>query len=259
MAKYSFEVTLKNGDIRLVVPDKIRNGNLADFDKFVEEIGGTTKLEEYISDKLDITYSDIKSVMILGNAKQTHFALVSNNQYLTPVLNNLEVKTINIPGKYPKTTTTISTGNLAYQEMKKYLFDNLKSNYEHFLTQIYPLNNEFSRLLNSYGNAYKPEVYTEEEATNIKLLENKIAQELSIYKNYRGLCRYRTLNGFKQFQSPKKNVITNLDIKPSVKTKEPYTFDKEAEIAKQTEFYNQEYEEFLEPDEYEQMLGRNYN
>ena len=120
MAKYSFEVTLKNGDIRLVVPDKIRNGNLADFDKFVEEIGGATKLEEYISDRLDIACSDIKSVMILGNAKQTHFALVSNNQYLTPVLNNLEVKKINIPGKYPQITTTISTGNLAYQEMKKY-------------------------------------------------------------------------------------------------------------------------------------------
>lgn len=260
MAKYSYEVTLKTGEIKLVVPEKLATGNLADFDRFIEGIGGTIKFEQYISDKLGISCFDIKGIKILGNTKQIHFALMNGDQYLAPVLNDLKVKAISIPGRYSKTTTTVSTENPAYKEMKKYLYDNIRGDYNYFLSQVYTLNNQFSRLLNSYGYSYQQRMCTsEEDDRNIADLETQINQELSVYKNYRGLCRYRTLAETKMDKHIKKGPINNLTIKPDVKVLTPYTFDKDEEVAKQTVSYNQEYDEFLEPDEYEKMLGDSYN
>lgn len=260
MAKYSFKVYLKNGSSKTIIPASLKNTDLSDFDNFTLNLKDRFKLENTLANELNINSSDITNITILRLTKQVEFSVIYNNKYLLPVITDLKIKTISTD-TYQKNVVAIDQNNSSFLEMKSYLLDNIKNNYQQFLTDIYNYNNEFSKLLYQYGSIYH-QVVSEEDERNLKELENKIYQELSVYKNYRGLCKSRlkseTYANYKS-KNNKSNPVSNLTISKNIKTSAPYTFDKDLEVAKQTTIYNEEYDEFLESYEYEEMLGDGYN
>lgn len=260
MAKYSFKVYLKDGSSKLIIPSSLKNTDLSDFDQFTLNLKDKFKLEDILASKLNINSSEISDITILRLTKQVEFSVIYNNKYLLPVIDDLISKTVNT-NMYPKKVTAVNHNNPSFLEMKTYLLDNIRNNYQGFLSDIYTYNNEFSKLLYQYGSIYH-QIVSEEDERNLKELETRIYQELSVYKNYRGLCKSRlkseTYHNY-QSKSNKSNLVSNLDIKKTSKIITPYTFDKDLEVAKQTIRYNEEYDEFLEPYEYEEMIGDGYN
>lgn len=260
MAKYSFKVYLKDGSSKLIVPTSLKQTDLHDLDNFTLNLNDKFKLENILAGELNINSSDILDITILRLTKQVEFSVIYNNSYLLSVINDLKIKTINT-GTYQKSVVAINHNSPSFLEMKSYLLDNIRDNYQRFLSDTYTYNNEFSKLLHQYGSIYH-QVVSEEDEHNLKELETRIYQELSIYKNYRGLCRSRLKSKtYINYQTKrnKPSLVSNLTINETAKTVTPYTFDKDLEITKQTIRYNEEYDEFLEPYEYEEMIGDGYN
>ena len=158
MAKYSFNVYLTNGSSKKVTPSCLENADLCDMDKFVNEVGGYFELCRFLADELEINSTDIEKIMILRNKKEVEFSLINSNHYLTPVLNSLETKKIQGNGPYQIDAIVVSSNNATYLEMKNYLFQNLRNNYERFLNEVYTYENEFFRILNRYGSLYNQDI-----------------------------------------------------------------------------------------------------
>lgn len=260
MAKYSFKLYLKNGEVKTVVPSELTDADLPYLDKFAIKTGSSFGLAKVLADEVGIDFDQVDNISILKATKKIEFSVIYQNKYLEPVFSNLKTKTITCHG-YQKTVTAVDFSNPNCLEMKEYLLDNIRNNYDNFSKNVYNYENEFSRLLYRYSSIYQQRLQSEEDLRAVKELEEQILTELSIYKNYRGLCKAR-LKSEKQFvYTPKRssNSVTNLNINDYAKNSVPYTFDKDEEVAKQTVSYNQEYDEFLEADEYEKMLGDSYN
>lgn len=260
MAKYSFKLYLKNGEVKTVVPSELTDTDLPSLDQFAIKAGSSFGLAKVLADEIGINYDEVTNISILRMTKKLEFSVIYYNKYLEPVLSDLKTKTITYNG-YQKTVTVVNFSSPSFLEMKEYLLNNVRNNYDNFSKNVYKYENEFSQLLYRYNNTYKQILRSEEDERIIRELEEQILVELSIYKNYRGLCKARLINDKQFTYTPKRNnnSITNLNIKEYVKNSTLYTFDKNEEVAKQTISYNQEYEEFLEPDEYEEMLGDGYN
>lgn len=258
--KYKFKVYLQNGETETIIPNEIKDANLEDLDRFSIEQGGFLGLCEVLEKELSIHPHQIDKIKILQLKTGMEFSLISNNQYISSVLSSLQTKKVQGHGNYFIDTTVISNDNISYVEMRDYVFENIQGDYSYFLKEIYNYKNQFSKLLYQYGMAYNQGIYDEEEERNIKELERKIALELSIYKNYRGLSIARKrweerVNRQIQNKHNQKNV-RNLQVTSSV-TNNSYTIHPitEEDLKDVIITFNQEYEEFLEPREYIQMLG----
>lgn len=260
MAKYSFKLYLKNGDAKTVIPSELSSTDLPFLDQFSMKVGNSFDLAKVLANQIGIDFNDVDNISILRMTKKIEFSVIYHNKYLEPVLSDLKTHTVSSKG-YQKVVATINSSNPSYLEMKKYLLANIRNDYDNFVKNIYDYKNEFSKLLYRYNSVYHQSFPSEEDYRNVKELEEQILTELSIYKNYRGLCKARLKSECQFIYRPKhsNNTVTNLNIRSNIKNSTPYTFDKDEEVAKQTISYNQEYEEFLEPDEYEEMLGDSYN
>ena len=259
MAKYSFKVYLQGGNYKIVTPNNMTNTDLHDMDKFVYENQGFFGLCDILSKELNIQSHEIDSIKILRNRKQIEFSLANTNKYLNPVLDDLEKKVIQGNGPYKTEAIVIKTSNEAYKEMSHYLFSNVERDHNFFLNEIYDYNNEFSELLNKYGQAFKQSSGNEEDERYIRELKEKIAIELSVYKNYRGLCRARKKfeeRAIRRVNTNHNNVNrNNLHIAPEINSNATYNLTREFnETRKLTQEFNREYDEFLEEEEYESMM-----
>ena len=146
----------------------------------------------------------------------------------------------------------ISRDNINYLEMEKYLFENLEGNYDLFLTEIYKYNNDFSKLLYRYGNTYNQGLYNEEDFRNIQDLKNKIKLGLTIYKNYRGICKARYEYETKRNYT-KKSTVSAKDVNTYYKEleyrEENFSHDELYQLNQYTNYLGEEREEFLDIDE----------
>ena len=104
--------------------------------------------------------------------------------------------------------------------------------------------------------SYQNNSNTEEEQRNIEQLERQIKEELSIYKNYRGLCIARSKAKSIFYTLNKSNSITeSKKAKPIIKStptiiEEPkMTQDDANDLNQFVNLVGEEKEEFLEPDE----------
>lgn len=256
--KYKFKVYLQNGETKMLVPKEIQNADLPDLDRFSIEKKGYINLCRVLGEELSISPHQIQKITILQIQTGIEFSLVLYNQYLSSILSSLQTKKILGHGNYWMNTTVISSNHDSYLEMKKYLLENIHTNYSHFLKEIYYYPNQFHNLLYQYGVSYHQGIYGEEEARNMKELEQRIALELSIYKNYRSLCiaRKRWEENRKYQNQKNQNHIQNVSV-TNYANQNSYTMNRipENDLGSVTILFNQQNEEFLEPEEYEEMLG----
>jgi len=253
MAKYSFKVYLEDGSSRIVIPSTMMETDLYDMDKFACK-HGYFELCNIIAKELEINSSIIKNIKIIRNNKDIEFSLITNNEYLLPVLNDLHREKIKSDRPYQMEVVVISSNNSSCQEMRNYLLNNLRKDSDNFLNNIYNYNNEFSRLLNRYSTLYNNGIVNEENERELRHLEQLISTELRIYKNYRGLCRSRKIYEENRHRPVYKQ--KNVKVSDVLYTNPNYTLTKEFKSIKElTQDYNEEYEEFLDEEEFQSMTS----
>lgn len=257
MAKYQFSVILNDNSQHEVTLEELENAKLYDIDNFIMKIG-YSKLSRLLANELSIDFLKIEYIAIVNSKnKNIRFSIINKNEYLEPVFYDIYTREMQ---RYTKTyrslETVISNDNEAFKEMYKYLLNELRSNPQKFLTSIYKYQNNFSNLLHQYGMSYQNNSNTEEEQRNIEELERQIKEELSIYKNYRGLCIARSKAKSSFYTLNKSNPITeSKKAKPIIKStptiiEEPkMTQDDANDLNQFVNLVGEEKEEFLEPDE----------
>lgn len=260
MAKYCFKVYLYDGTNKKIVPSMLDDNHteLSDIDRFVYKCGTSFELRNLLAQELGIKTEEIEKIKILQNRTENEFGIIINNPLLTPVLSSIEKKRIIGYQDYEMDAMVVARDNSTYLDMKEYLFENLESDFNFFLTEVYKYNNEFSKLLNRYGSSYNQKIYSETEARNLQNLKNKISLGLAIYKNYRGLCKacydYNNRNFYQKKSAPiKKEEIPYRS--PEYKEKEITQEDINL-LNQYTNYLGEEKEEFLDIEEREQEYGR---
>ncbi len=243
MARYGFKVYLKDGDTKTVYFSALEKASLQEMDSFVLE-QGIFALENKLAEELTVLPQEIEKVKILQVRKQTEFSLCIGNPYLNPIL--MEIKNSHkIPTTHP-----------VYQDMKKYLFQNLWSeNYRYFLDEIYSYQNQFHSLLERYCLTYHQYSEGAEDDRYQKELEEDILENLKNYKNYRGLCICRK----KQEEKAMQTRFSHLKISSQIATT-PYHLSSSSSYSflsteEKVSHYNQKHDEYLSPDEYQMMQG----
>ena len=253
MAKYNYKVNLTDGTTKIFNPLTIENVELYHMDKYINDCGDLLSFYKIIGDKLNISSSLIDNIKIIQTSKGIEFSIVSNNPYLKNILLDVEKKKIRNYKNYEMDTMVVSSNNSGFIEMKNFLFNNLENNSTLFFNEIYKYNNDFSSLLYKYSVVYNSSLRNEEDLRNLNELKNKIKIGLSIYKNYRGLCKARY-----EYEN---RVVYSSNIRNN--NKETYTYTipeyKEKEITQEDinrynnfiNYLEEEKEEFLEVDEIE--------
>ena len=248
MAKYCFKVyTDTSTSEKMLTLEDFEKATLQDLDRFSIQSTTYYDLVYKLANKLQLSNSEIKRVVILDTSKGREFSVVSDNHYIRKLLEELSsVKTI-------KDTTS-------YQEMKQYLFDQLHSpNYSSFFDEVYTYKNRFQTLLYQYTVGYHQGVYKEEEERNLVELKGAIEESLQNYKNFRGLsiCRQKSENLFRYPRKGTKNsAAKNIQVQSPAMVANPYYLSREfATVQERTVQFNLERDEYLDPSEYESMYG----
>lgn len=256
MAKYCFRVYLNDGSSRLIKPSMIDDdsNSLLDMDKFVYKCGDSFNFLNVLALELGIKFGEIDKVKIFQPSKEIEFSLVDNNPYLTPVLLTTTKRKIYNYKNYEMNTMAVPINSDSYIDMKKYLFKNIQDDHNFFLNEVYKYNNEFAKLLHQYGTIYNQGFHQEEDLRNISSLKEKIEAGLSIYKNYRGVCKARY--DFEKNITYSQKTTTNNNV---VEYNHPIPEYKEKEVTQEdindyNQFINylgEEKEEFLDNEELE--------
>lgn len=249
---YFYRIIFNDESKRDVVPNSLAGKKLSsfdsfsmseDFDKFIEE----TCLQMGLSKH---SVFDIKIVKEDRRFKEIEYNLLKNNPYFYDVAQNVSRKEV-WEYNYKTEREIISTESECYQEMRDYVLNQLKRNSKEFLTNIYKYNNKFKPILEKYANGYLSSDLVEEDYHNLYELETTIRHHLAIYKIYRTMANaryyYEKKNGRYQ-AAPKKEAVEKEYPYPEVEAVHQTLEDKVNE-------YNDKYEEFIEPHEYDQMAG----
>lgn len=262
MAKYCFKVRLKYNETKFIVFPSMDELELNNFDAFVLESKSYSNLCSKLEKEFHIKPNEIIDITIFNQRTGSNYSLIFENKYLDYIVSEVKTKKIQGYGNYFMDAKVVPINQNYCLEMKDYLLNNLKDDYQFFLKNIYNYQNKFQELLYRYGAIYKQGIYNEEDETNLRELEQRISLELSIYKNYRGLCKARKKwEDYGNMYLTSKNNLTGSikNLKPTINIKQvSYTFDKKQDLEDRTIIFNQEYDEFLEPEEYEEMVDEGY-
>ena len=128
-----------------------------------------------------------------------------------------------------------------------------------FINEYYPDEGKIRSLLIKYYDISIQQYRNSEDEAELDRLERRISQELSIYGNYRNFVKQKYKKENYKTTVPTRDEYKELG--PSLKTlerveKENYEkVEKKDSIQNRVNDFNREYEEFIEPDEYDQMTG----
>jgi len=244
MTKYVFKVYTEDNANNVNI-EELQQAELIDMDKYAIKSGSYMDLSQILAKKLKIEQHNIKRIVILNIRKGLEFSIAINNKYLKNLLLDVEEKNQITKSKH-------------YSEMKDYLFQNLESNnYKDFLNNVYTYENKFRMLLTNYSNAYSQGTYTEEERLNVSHLRQEVEKKLSEYKNYRGLCICRQKSEERTSYYGKQKPSLSIMLTPTIMTTAKYKLKPQyfPTVEEETEKYNRDNEEFLDPEEYLMMQG----
>lgn len=246
MAKYCFKIYTDTSEKLLKLED-YEKATLQMLDRFSIESTNYYDFVYKLADKLQLSNSEIKRVVIFDTSKEREFSIISGNHYLKKLLDELS------SNKAIKETTS-------YQEMKQYLFEQLHSqNYSYFLDKIYTDKNHFRTILHQYAVGYHQGIYKGEEERNLLELKRSIEERLQDYKNFRGLsiCRQKNENWFAYSRKETKNsAAKNIQVKSPTMFANSYYLSREfPTLQERTVQFNLERDEYLDPSEYESMYG----
>lgn len=256
MEKYCFNVCLNDNNVVQIVPNSFVGmvAELSDYDKYVNENGGFLPLCSSLAQERGINPSLIKSIKILQTRTGLEFSLIVSNPYLNPVLNFVSKKVINGYGEHPYNGMAVDNNCPQFIEMKNYLFNQLVENRDTFFGSIYTYKNEFSSLLSQYATLCKS-IDGEDESRGLQELRSRILKGLSMYKNYRGLCKsryeYENSYRFTTTRRPSDNWKVGTNIQPKSPEFDPFDFPQKP-LYEVNQFVNdlgEEKEEFLEEEE----------
>ena len=262
--EYSFKISFNNGKIKEIRPKELENGKLADFDKFTMDSNMKTFLEEQAKLEGLTPYDITKTTILCKTRNNTYEAnLINDNPYFYDIYNNLTK--VAEYGKPPIVKLVILRESECYREMKDWLFKGLKTEGHEFVKRIYgQYPNDFSKLLDKYVSTLNSYHEGEEDYYTETNLEIAIRDGLSVYSNYRGLAG-------KRYYNEKNNYIRKVE--PKFTPYQPTKKDLELKNKQLEEYYNsidnptantdnfnkkyldEDYEEFTEEDEYDQMTG----
>ena len=257
MKKFQFKVYMKNGSFKFCVPSCIEKDGveLLDYDKYASDCGSLLALSNNLGREFGFDPSSVQTIKIFQNRGELEFSVLYANPYLAPVLEHVSHKKINGYGEHPYDGMVVDNNCSQFIEMKDYLFEQLANNSGIFLNSIYKYPNEFYRLLSQYVTLSN-NINSEESMIVLRELKDRILKGLSMYKNYRGLCKARNSYEYSFIPSTKKNNTnwrTPTNIKPKTLEFDPSKFSQEP-LYEMNQFVNdlgEEREEFLEIEELE--------
>ena len=64
MAKYSFKLYLKNGEVKTVVPSELTDADLPSLDKFAIKTGSSFGLARVLADEVGIDFDQVDNISI---------------------------------------------------------------------------------------------------------------------------------------------------------------------------------------------------
>ena len=229
MARFKFKVYLEN-KIKFIELEEYQKKTLQEMDIICLEKESYYDLLDDLAYTSDISRSEIKKVYIYDSIKDNEFSIICGNSYIENIIREIS------NGK--KVTETNS-----YLEMKNYLLDQLENdNYKTFLTEVYNYGNTFQGILSRYATSFHQGVYSEEESKNLQDLKSEILERLAKYNYF-----------YIKKSVPKKN---SLSVTTKLVTNPNYTLNRTFKTTlEKVEEYNQETEEYLDPEEYEMMYG----
>ncbi len=258
---YYFIIKYNNGRVLKDAATLLNITELYQFDK--KTIDG----EEYrsyldeVSKKYGLNNTDVKEVKIGCNTKQgnTYFySIVSNNPYIRNVIGSIFDADIYVTNKYSTKIYVIKQENDTFQEVKEFLLEKVKKEGIDFINEYFPKESSFKNALIKYYDIYKQQYQSREDTDEFYRLQRSITQQLAVYGDFRNFVikKYR-----KETYKSKQENQDKRDLEVSAKTlerveKEYYKkIEEKDNTLNNTNAFNREYEEYIEPDEYDQMTG----
>lgn len=271
--KYYFNVYLDDDSTMKYIPNELnsdKKDELIFFDLFVSCFSDTYKFYNRIEKDLNLTDRFIKKVTIdYKRTKKSEnlsaFSIINNNPYIKEVLkvdNNhfsyIRKKEIYGSKNYKRKVVSISSNCLDYTKMREYLFEEIGKQEEKFLEDIYTYNNDFSKLLLRYIILRKQRIDSLEDNNVLLEIKDKILEELSNYKTFRGLALRRYYYEKKGYKFDKiSDKPNNKEVPPKKEIIDIDSIDTTSEVIEDLESYNSKHDEYLEPDEFKQMIYYN--
>lgn len=255
MAKFQFKVYMRDGSCKYCIPSCLANtnGELLDYDKYTSDNYNLLTLSDNLGKEFGFDSSMVQTIKIFQNRGELEFSVICSNPYLTPVLEHVHHNRINGYGAYPYEGMTVDRNCQQFIEMKDYLFEQLTNNSEVFFNDIYQYQNEFNRILSQYVTLSR-DIHGEAGMVVLRELEERITKGLSMYKNYRSLCKARFVyehGPVIRNRNNNANWRTGTDIQPKNPEFDPSKFPQKP-IYEVNHFVNdlgEEREEFLEEEE----------
>ena len=254
---YFYRIILDDETRKDVVPQSLNGKKLSAFDSFSMSDDFTKFLED-VCNQLNIpehSISDIKIVKDDRRSREIEYNLLEDNPYFADVFSKSSVKQVN-EYNYKAEREIISPQSESYQEMRDYVFNQLKRNSNNFLNDIYKYPNKFKEILEKYAKSYESNDFKEEDYHYLYELETTIKHHLTIYKIYRSMATKRyQYEKYGRYDVRNNNNKINKDDKDiSAKILEQ-RYTNLNTVSHRTKEYNEKYDEFIEPDEYGQMNG----
>ena len=255
-------ITFNNG---FVVKDDGAILNVRELYQFDMKTMDDGKYRSYLDEmgkEYGLNNTDVKDVKIVCNTKQKksyYYSIVSNNPYIRSVLSCVISADIQGEGNYTVRRNVIKAESETYEKIKHFLLDSVKNNGMSFINEYYPDEGKIRSLLIKYYDISIQQYRNSEDEAELDRLERRISQELSIYGNYRNFVKQKYKN--ENYKTTPVISHKNIDLEPSKKTlerveKENYEkVEKKDSIQNRINDFNREYEEFIEPEEYDQMTG----
>lgn len=259
--KYFYRIHFNNGETGDFTGKDLVGKNLSAFDRF----SITDEFKVYIEKgcKLkEMGPGDVKYIGIVckkDKGDSIEYNLIDANPYFYDIFDNLSEKEVWEYGSYKTTREVISTESNAYQDIRDYLLEELRHNSKEYLESVYKTKGRFKDVLTKYADSYSSNELGEEEYHNTYELETTIRHHLTIYPIFRSVATKRYI--YEKFAPYKNEVVKKKPIELSKEEKamhdkmiEEY-YNKKDALRNKVDEYNEKYDEFIEPNEYQQMNG----
>ena len=259
---YFYRIYFNDGQTKNFTDKEVVGKNLPDLDKFSLTQTFQVDLERGCQDVMLLS-SNIARITIVhkkDKGNPTEYSILGKNPYFYDVYDHLSEQEVwGYNHNYKVNKDIISNESEAYRDMRTYLLEQLKRNSRAFFTEIYKYDDKFKEVLVKYANSYSDNVTEEEEYRNIIELEKAVSYYLSFYKNFRKLAvrryKYEKYGNYpKQTYRPEAIKFTKEELEARQRILNQFYAEADS-ISKKLNEFNEKYDEFIEPDEYDQMTG----
>ena len=258
---YYFIITYNNG---LEVKDDARLLNITElyqFDKLTMNGKDYRSYLDEVSKRYGLNNTEVKEVKIGCNTKQGNsyfYSIVSNNPYVKNVISSIIDADIYGTNKYSTKRYVIKQENDTFQEVKEFLLKKVKEEGISFINEYFPKESSFKDALIKYYDIYKQQYQSREDTDELYRLQRNITQQLAVYGDFRNFVikKYKKESyKFKQEDQDKRDLEVSAKTLERIEKEYYKKIEERDNTLNNTNDFNRKYEEYIEPDEYDQMTG----